>query len=515
MRAFKFVLAAMSMVWLCLILGSPVASVYAQGPITWPQIALTPQFAGFDSPVYLTHAGDGSHRLFIVEQAGKIWLRKNGVLLSTPFLDITDRVRKFDEKGLLSLAFPPDFATKRYFYVDYSDTSTHTVIARFHVTDNPDVADPSSEEVILQIDQPTGLHNGGELGFGPDGYLYVSTGDGGPDGDPDNQAQDLSSLLGKILRIDVESASEAPYVIPTTNPYKNTEGVRPEIWARGFRNPWRFSFDRQTGDLYIGDVGDGQYEEIDFQPASSLGGENYGWRCTEGAHEFNNHLNECIGTTITLPAAEYSHGLGCAVIGGRVYRGSLYPNMAGVYFHMDFCTKRLWGLKHDGSQWQTQILLEGDAPPVSFGEDENGEIYLVGYDGAVYRLVDASEPSSVELAGSWKSASQTCTTIEGEQRCLLQAAFPVQNQGPRRTAQSFHTKFYLSNDDTLDSGDTLLKEQRSGALKPGKTVRFVWRKVVPNHGSAAGDYLFAVIDSENAISEIKESNNTIRFGPIP
>lgn len=515
MRAFGFVSRTLSIVFSFFIPNVLSSVVYAQTPITWPQIALVSQFGGFNAPVYLTHAGDGSHRQFIVEQAGKILLRKNGILLSTPFLDITDRVRKFDEKGLLSLAFPPDFATKRYFYVDYSDNSNHTVIARFHVTDNPDVADPASEEVILQIDQPTGLHNGGELGFGPDGYLYISTGDGGPDGDPDNQAQDLSSLLGKILRIDVESENVAPYVIPDTNPYKDTAGVRPEIWSRGFRNPWRFSFDRQTGDLYIGDVGDGQYEEIDFQPASSSGGENYGWRCTEGAHEFNGHLQECIGTTITLPAAEYSHELGCAVIGGRVYRGTLYPNLTGVYFYADFCSKRVWGLKYDGSQWRTQILLEGDTAPVSFGEDENGEIYLVSYNGNVYRLVDASEPNSVELAGSWKQAAQTCSLVEGEQRCLLLASFPVQNQGTTRTAQSFHMKFYLSDDETLDNGDTLLKEQHSGSLKPGKRIHFVWRKVVPNHGSASGRYLFAVIDAENAISEINEDNNTVRFGPLP
>jgi glucose/arabinose dehydrogenase len=503
------------MISFCLVFGQPVLSVYAQGSIEWPQITLVPQFDGFDSPVYLANAGDGSQRLFIVEQQGVIRLRKNGVSLTTPFLDITDRVRKFDEKGLLSLAFPPDYATKQYFYIDYSDNSGHTVIARYRVTNNPDVADPASEEVILLIDQPTGLHNGGQLAFGPDGYLYISVGDGGPDGDPNNRAQDLSLLFGKILRIDVESANEAPYVIPSTNPYKDTAGVRPEIWARGLRNPWRFSFDRQTGDLYVGDVGDGAYEEIDFQPASSSGGENYGWRCTEGAHEFKSHLAECVGTTITLPVAEFSHELGCAVIGGRVYRGALYPHLQGFYFYADFCTGRVWGLKFDGSQWQKQILLEGAIPVVSFGEDENGELYLMSYDGKVYRLVDASEPHLAELAGAWQRVEQTCTMAGGEQRCRLHGIFPVQNQGPGRTGHSFRTRFYLSNDDALDDNDMLLKEQRAGSLKPGKIVRFVWGKVLPNNGSASGHYLFAVIDAEHTISEINEDNNIVRFGPIP
>lgn len=517
MHLFERFSVVMTMMSLGLVSESLMPPVYAQAPIQWPQIALASQFQGFNSPVFLTNAGDGSNRLFIVEQGGVIWLRKNGVLLSAPFLNITDRVRKFDEKGLLSIAFPPDYATKQYFYVDYSDQSGHTVIARYHVTANPDVADPTSEEVILLINQPTGLHNGGQLAFHPGEekeYLYISTGDGGPDGDPNQQAQNRASLLGKILRIDVTPNNESPYAIPPTNPYKNTAGVRPEIWALGFRNPWQMAFDRQTSDLYIGDVGDGDYEEIDFQPASSTGGENYGWRCTEGAHEFKGHLNECLGTTITLPVAEYSHASGCAVIGGRVYRGTLYPRLEGIYFYADFCTKQLWGLKFDGSQWQKQLLLTSNTIPVSFGEDENGEIYLVSYNGKIFRLVDALEPNTVELTGSWTLVTQTCDTIEGEQRCLLHGVFSVQNQGPARALQPFLVRFYLSDDAVLDATDTLLSERRAGPLKSGKTVNFGWRRVVPAHGSASGHYLFAVIDAENTVSEINETNNTVRFGPI-
>ncbi|HEX9076100.1 MAG TPA: PQQ-dependent sugar dehydrogenase, partial [Anaerolineae bacterium] len=288
----------------------------APATIIWPTISLHSLPSAFAQPVYVTHAGDNSGRLFIVERAGTIRIWKNGALLPAPFLDITSRVQSgYIEQGLLSVAFPPGYATKGYFYVDYTNKTGigNTIIARYSITANPDVADPNSEQVILNITQPEVNHNGGQLQFGPDGYLYIGMGDGGGGGDQHGtigNAQDPSTLLGKLLRINVEPSQHSgpvlpgatfmtflpfiskagsffTYSIPATNPYTTTAGYRGEIWALGLRNPWRFSFDRQTGDLYIADVGQDSYEEVDFQPASSAGGENYGWRILEGNHCYN------------------------------------------------------------------------------------------------------------------------------------------------------------------------------------------------------------------------------------
>ncbi|MGD9974492.1 MAG: sorbosone dehydrogenase family protein, partial [Desulfatirhabdiaceae bacterium] len=258
----------------------------AQAPGDPPAIVIEPYGSGFSSPVHITHAADGAGRLFVVEQPGRIQIMKNGGTLPVPFLDISDRVSCCGERGLLSVAFPPDYAMKGYFYVNYTNLSGDTVVARYHISANPDVADAATEEILLTIAQPFANHNGGQLAFGPDGYLYIGTGDGGSGGDPFNNGQSTNVLLGKILRIDVEAGIE-PYAIPATNPFQLIEGYRPEIWALGLRNPWRFSFDTLTGDLFIGDVGQNEYEEINFQPAESTGGENYGWRIMEGFHCYN------------------------------------------------------------------------------------------------------------------------------------------------------------------------------------------------------------------------------------
>jgi glucose/arabinose dehydrogenase len=313
--------------------------VTAQGNITWPEISLSLYVSGLNQAVHITHAGDGTGRLFIVERGGLIRIVKGGVLLGTPFLDIAGRVRDEDsEQGLLSVAFPPDYASQGVFYVYYTDNSGDTVVARYQVTSAPDVADPGSEEIILTIEQPFGNHNGGQLAFGPnDGYLYIGTGDGGSAGDPQNNAQNPGSLLGKLLRIDVEptqaiSADHTVYLpivftgngpsdvygsykIPSDNPYTQTPGYRGEIWALGLRNPWRFSFDRMTGDLYAGDVGQGSYE--DCYAAGS-----------------------CDTTGLVLPVVEYDHSQGCSVTGGLVYRGGDYAGMQGVYFYADYCSGR-------------------------------------------------------------------------------------------------------------------------------------------------------------------------------
>lgn len=366
--------------------GLPINSeVSAQTFTTWPDIVLTKYAGGLSQPTHITHAGDGSGRLFVVEQAGNIKIIKEGIVQSTPFLDITSKVTCCGERGLLSVAFPPDYRSKGYFYVDYTDLSGDTVVARYR-TINPDMADPETEEVLLKVDQPFSNHNGGQLAFGPDGYLYIGMGDGGSGGDPFNNAQNPSSLLGKILRIDVESGT-SPYSIPPDNPFVGTPGYRAEIWAIGLRNPWRFSFDRETNDLFIADVGQNLYEEIDYQPASSGGGENYGWRIMEGLHCYN--PNPCDRTGLVLPVAEYDHSQGCSVTGGMVYRGRDFPGMQGIYLYGDFCSGRVWGLKKEGGSWRNKPLLDTPYQISTFGEDEEGELYLSDYSiGAIYRVTE-------------------------------------------------------------------------------------------------------------------------------
>lgn len=362
--------------------------------IEWPEISVVEVVDGLDSPLLVTHAGDGSGRIFIVEQGGTIRVVQGGALLPTPFLDITNLVSCCGEQGLLGLAFPPDYSEKDYFYVNYTDNSGDTVVARYDVSANPNVADSDSEEVVLTVDQPYSNHNGGHLAFGPDGYLYIGLGDGGSGGDPDNNAQDPTTLLGKMLRIDVE-AGVVPYAIPADNPFVGDPTTLDEIWALGLRNPWRYSFDRLTGDLYIGDVGQTELEEIDFQAASSDGGENYGWRCYEGTEPYN--LAGCeVPSEYTFPVEEYSHNLGCAVTGGYVYRGEQYPRLDGVYFYGDYCSGRIWGLQESGTGWESLELLDTSLFISSFGEDEAGNLFLTDLvGGAVYEVVDSVAEETV------------------------------------------------------------------------------------------------------------------------
>lgn len=361
------------------------SEAFAQTFTTWPDIVLTKYAGGLSQPTHITHAGDGSGRLFVVEQRGRVRVIKDGALQAAPFLDITGRVSCCGEQGLLSVAFPPGYTSKGYFYVDYTDLAGDTIVARYRII-NPDMADPATEEVLLKIDQPFSNHNGGQLLFGPDGYLYIGMGDGGSGGDPYNNAQNPSSLLGKILRIDVESGVK-PYAIPPGNPFVGAPGYRAEIWALGLRNPWRFSFDRGTDDLFIADVGQNLYEEIDYQPASSGGGENYGWRIMEGLHCYNQ--NQCDKAGLVLPVAEYDHSLGCSVTGGMVYRGRDFPGIQETYLYGDFCSGKIWGLKREGGSWRNELLI-GTAYEIStFGEDEDGELYLSDYSiGDIYRVTE-------------------------------------------------------------------------------------------------------------------------------
>lgn len=355
---------------------------------TWPTITMSSPVAGFVRPTFITHAGDGSGRLFVTEQEGTIRIIKNGVLLATPFLDISDRVRAGGERGLLSVVFPPGYARKGYFYVNYTDLDGDTNVARYQVTGVPDLADPDSEEQVLVVDQPFANHNGGQLAFGPDGYLYIGMGDGGSGGDPDNRGQTPNTLLGKILRIDVESGG-SPYRVPASNPFVGDTRYLPEIWAVGLRNPWRFAFDRETGDLYIGDVGERAIEEINFQPASSPGGENYGWRIMEGSTCFNPATN-CSREGLTMPVAEYRHDDGhCSVTGGVVYRGSQHPAMRGIYYYADYCSGQIWGLRRDGDAWRNQPLYKAPFTITSFGEDEAGNVYVTNYnDGSIFMMTE-------------------------------------------------------------------------------------------------------------------------------
>ncbi len=363
---------------------SPTATPTPLPDLSAVDIELELVVDGLEQPVFATHAGDGSGRLFIVEKAGKIMLLTADGLQEQPFLDITRRVgSSSSEQGLLGLAFDPDFADNGRLFVYYTDKSGDTVISRFQANDERTLADPGSEAVLLQQEQPASNHNGGMIAFGPDGFLYAGLGDGGGAGDRYGNGQNLETALGTIIRVDVEGDQA---VAPADNPFVGQDGARPEIWAYGLRNPWRFSFDRATGDLWIGDVGQNQWEEINRQPAGDPGGENYGWPITEAMHCYD--AGTCNRDGLTEPVAEYEHSEGCSVTGGYVYRGAQQPDLQGIYFYGDYCSGRIWGVATgaDG-QWQNAELLDSNAQISSFGETETGEVLMVDYNGAIYRLV--------------------------------------------------------------------------------------------------------------------------------
>lgn len=363
---------------LALLLAAGCTSTSAQ------QLALVVD--GLDRPLGVTNAGDGSNRLFVIEQAGTVRVVQDGSLSTNPFLDIRDRVTAGGERGLLGLAFPPDFATSATFYAAYSDQDGATVVSRFAVDGTAGVADADSEQVVLRQPQPYANHNGGHVAFGPDGYLYIGLGDGGSGGDPLGSGQDLQTWLGTILRIDVGDADT--YRVPGDNPFVDLADALPEIWAYGLRNPWRFSFDRDTGDLWIGDVGQNAYEEIDHEPTMSPGAVNYGWNAMEGPVCFRTQT--CDQTGLELPIVSYSHdsGWGRSVTGGFVYRGSDVPGMIGTYVFGDFVSGRVFqAVLTDTGTWAAKELLATGRGVASFGEDEDGELYLVDLrGGALYRF---------------------------------------------------------------------------------------------------------------------------------
>jgi len=348
--------------------------------------------------VAISHAGDGSNRLFIVEQGGVIKIAVNGVLLPTPFLNITSKVLSGGEQGLLGLAFPPNFATSRLFYLYYTTLTGNNVVARYTMSGDPNLADSTSELIILTLSHPTYTnHNGGQLAFSPnDGFLYIGTGDGG--GTPEN-AQNNQSLLGKILRLDVESAPDPGlnYRIPSTNPFFSSTVARKEIWALGLRNPWRFSFDRFTGDLYIGDVGQSAFEEVDFQLASSGGGENYGWNILEGPSCFNPPQNCVPPAGYSPPVMYYDHTEGNAIVGGYVYRGARSQILRSIYFFGDLNGK-IWESQRVAGSWQRRLKLNSGFTISTFGEDEAGNLYVANLaTGKVYEIVAAQIPQTLLL----------------------------------------------------------------------------------------------------------------------
>ncbi len=356
------------------------------------KIGLEPVVGGLPNPIGVSIA-PGDPRLFVIGQTGRIAIDDGGRVTGT-FLDISGRLSCCGERGLLGLAFHPQYASNGRFFVRYTDGVGDIRISEFHVTSNRNVADPGSEKVLLTIPHPSfANHNGGRIVFGPDGYLYVGTGDGGSGGDPSNHGQSLTTLLGKMLRIDVDGASAGkPYAIPPDNPFVGQGGKLPEIFSYGLRNPYSFSFDRLTGDLWIADVGQDRWEEVDRAPAATGGGNgaNFGWSIAEGNHCFK-PATACDTSGLTPPYAEYAHGTndsnGCAIIGGYVYRGTAHPELYGRYFFGDECSGRIWDVAHAGASPQTpQLLLSSGVNIDGWGQGVDGELYVAAADGVLYRL---------------------------------------------------------------------------------------------------------------------------------
>ncbi|MEP6986243.1 MAG: PQQ-dependent sugar dehydrogenase [Chloroflexota bacterium] len=377
--------------------GAPITATMAPLPtgipdpagFQWSSVA-----DGFDSPIGIVSANDGTGRLFAWEQSGKIWtISKDGEVGLDPFIDIGDKFPPavtqggYTEQGLLGVVFDPHYKDNGLFFIHYTDMKANTNIARYKVSSDPEKADPNSAQIILQVNQPFPDHKGGQIAFGPDGYLYIGLGDGGNPDDPLRNGQNRNTLLAKLLRIDVNGT---PYKVPADNPFVGQADAKPEIWAYGLRNPFRFSFDKQTGDLYIGDVGQWDYEEVDFQPAGSKGGQDYGWSAYQGMHPHIKQPLPVDESSLTLPVLEYAHTEGCAIIGGYIYRGTALPSMNGIYLYGDYCNGRIWAATHtvDG-KWQSYLWMQTDHVITSFGQDEAGELYLVDYKGGIYKLVAA------------------------------------------------------------------------------------------------------------------------------
>jgi glucose/arabinose dehydrogenase len=356
------------------------------------RVTLESVATGLDAPLAIVNAHDGSHRLFVVEQGGRIRIVKDGTLQPAPFLDISSRISSGGERGLLGLAFHPGFPTDPRLFVDYTDPNGDTQVSSFTVNSaSPDQADPGSEVKILHVQQPYANHNGGAVVFGPDGKLFISFGDGGSGGDPQGNGQNPRTLLGKILRIDVDSRSgDRQYAIPPDNPFADGAGGAPEIWLTGLRNPWRISFDRATGDLWIGDVGQSAWEEVDVQRAGAPGGTNYGWNRMEGRHCFQ-PSSGCDESGLTMPVTEYGHDQGCTVIGGSVVRGPDQPALIGGYLFADYCSGRIWAIDPSTDAYRDPTAVADSGHSIAaFGEDEAGNLYAADISGGAILRVTAT-----------------------------------------------------------------------------------------------------------------------------
>jgi glucose/arabinose dehydrogenase len=507
--------------------GSAAPSLNAEGYF-W--LGVDTIATGYIAPTGVTSTGFDD-RLFILERPGRIKIYEDGQLL-VPFLDITDRVGSLGswEQGLLGLAFHPDYDSNGFFFVNYTNLEGDNQISRFKVSDiNPDAADPDSEAFVLTIPQPTVIHNGGGLAFGPDGYLYISVGDGGWLSDPENQAQNTQLLLGKILRLNVSTGGAPPYyTIPPDNPYVGDPDTADEIWALGFRNPWRITFDRQTGDLYIGDVGNFRQEEIDFQPGGDPGGQNYGWRCYEGNLPF---ITTGCGpiSQYTFPIYAYNQDPGCAVTGGYVYRGSQYPFLTGYYVFGDLCSGELWTL-HQSSPGIWDPIWRGTEETTnisSFGESSDGELFAVDYTyGRLYAVTaELIENINFSPLAPYNPILETPTPpspgpdlvvtdltivpispIAGETAEIL---VTVQNQGirPVEPGNNFFIDFYV---DTIPvpyaPGDIFWGAQGS-QFGVGQSRTFTH-----DFSFTAGVHdLYIQVDTDQSVEEMDETNNI--FGP--
>ncbi len=398
---------------------------------SYPQFTLQNAFPNltFTNPVDLQNAGDGTDRIFAVEQAGVISVFENNANVSVKkkFLDITDSVSSGGEMGLLGLAFHPNYENNGYFYVNYTKSLPYrrTLIVRFKVSStNPDSADRSSSKILMEIAQPYSNHNGGQLAFGPDGYLYIALGDGGSGGDPQNNGQNKSSWLGKLLRIDVDhTQGSLNYAIPPDNPFaNNTQGYKEEIYAYGLRNPWRFSFDFSIGRLWCADVGQGDWEEVDI----ITNGGNYGWRCYEGNHSYNQ--TGCSGTNYLFPIWEYSHSEGYSITGGYVYRGPNLPELYGKYIYADYGTRKIWALTYDGiNPAANQLLLTASGSITSFGVDMNNELYICSFDSKIYRFTPTASvvaPSNLRFIIN----SSTSVTLSWNDNSINETGFKIERK---------------------------------------------------------------------------------------
>jgi glucose/arabinose dehydrogenase len=461
-------------------------------PLDTSKIVFQEVAGGYNDPVFITNAGDGSGRLFIVERAGVIRIIKNGVPLATPFLNIQSSVKSTaGEQGLLALAFHPSYSTNGIFFVVYTSTrsgdseGSNLTLKKFSVSANPNIADVNTGSIVMRIPHPgNSNHNGGGLAFGQDGYLYWSTGDGGGGGDPDNNAQNLNKWLGKMLRIDVDSAS--PYAIPSSNPFFSNPSttIKKEIWAYGLRNPWHFSFDSLTYDLYIGDVGQGTQEEIDFQPSTSPGGENYGWRVMEGILCYD-PSSGCDQSGKTLPVAYYDHDQGCSVTGGYVYRGTTFTPLYGHYFFADFCSGNLFNLFRNSTPgWDPVQMTETPYRITTFGEDEERELYIADYsDGTIYRIgYQTNPPATVTLKSNGANDGWVLeSTPTSNQGGTLNATAPVINIGDNGANRQYRG--------ILDFDTSVLPDN---AVVTGATIRirkqgFTGTNPFNTHGSLRAD----------------------------